>query len=281
MQLGETAGPLPLPVAKNTSHGDLGVVIKDGLRNAAKEAERPNMAVAEGFRRLGGVADHEAGVRVRQVKSEEVDLALHAADDADSFAKVDLGMSRRMLQRHKHLLSPLTPAGDVILHNREAAREAVLVPETLKDPLRRMLLFPRARLVVEENPVDHRDERIKLRLGRRLCAHVTRRRRELHHLGDRARVNSKPSRRRAMAQPLDLNRVANAPIKLHALHPPPSADPTQRDICCRTFAPALPENPAASVRDYCSAAYMCAINPEAAPPTDAKNNISRLDVCPS
>ena len=255
MQLGETAGPLPLPVAKNTSHGDLGVVIKDGLRNAAKEAERPNMAVAEGFRRLGGVADHEAGVRVRQVKSEEVDLALHAADDADSFAKVDLGMSRRMLQRHKHLLSPLTPAGDVILHNREAAREAVLVPETLKDPLRRMLLFPRARLVVEENPVDHRDERIKLRLGRRLCAHVTRRRRELHHLGDRARVNSKPSRRRAMAQSLDLNRVANAPIKLHALHPPPSADPTQRDICCRTFAPALPENPAASVRDYCSAAY--------------------------
>jgi hypothetical protein len=26
-------------------------------------------------------------------------------------------------------------------------------------------------------------------------------------------------------------------------------------MCCRTFAPALPENPAASVRDYCSAAY--------------------------
>src|SRR5271155_4927072 len=164
-------------------------------------------------------------------------------------------MSRRMLQRHKHLLSPMTPAGDVILHNREAAREAVLVPETLEDPLRRMLLFPRARLVVEENPVDHRDERIKLRLGRRLCAHVTRRRRELHHLGDRARVDSNPLRRRPVAQPLDLNRVANAPIKLHALHPPPSADPTQRDICCRTFAPALPENPAASVRDYCSGAY--------------------------
>jgi hypothetical protein len=37
------------------------------------------------------------GVRVREVKSEEVDLALHAAADADGFAKVDLGMSRRML----------------------------------------------------------------------------------------------------------------------------------------------------------------------------------------
>jgi hypothetical protein len=31
---------------------------------------------------------------------------------------------------------------------------------------------------------------------------------------------------------------------------------TQRDICCRTFAPALPENPAASVRDCCSGAYI-------------------------
>ena len=62
----------------------------------------------------------------------------------------------------------------------------------------------------------------------------------------------------------DLNRVANAPIKLHALHPPPSADPTQRDICCRTFAPALPKNPAASVTDYCSGAYsvgICRIMP--------------------
>ena len=29
---------------------------------------------------------------------------------------------------------------------------------------------------------------------------------------------------------------ANTSMKLHALHPPPSADPTQRDICCRTFA---------------------------------------------
>ena len=53
----------------------------------------------------------------------------------------------------------------------------------------------------------------------------------------RSMLDSKPSRRRAMAQPLDLNRVANATIKLHALHPPPFADPTQRDICCRTFAP--------------------------------------------
>lgn len=36
---------------------------------------------------------------MRQVKSEEVDLALNPTDDADSFAKVDLGMTRRMMRR--------------------------------------------------------------------------------------------------------------------------------------------------------------------------------------
>src|ERR1700730_14916070 len=36
-----------------------------------------------------------------------------------------------------------------------------------------------------------------------------------------------------------------------------SADPTQRAICCRIFHPAvLPEYPAASVRDYCSGAFI-------------------------
>jgi len=41
---------------------------------------------------------------VRQVKSEEVDLALYTPDDADGFTKVCLSMPRRMHQRHEHLL---------------------------------------------------------------------------------------------------------------------------------------------------------------------------------
>src|ERR1035437_4523522 len=42
--------------------------------------------MVEGFRRLSRIADHKAGIRVRQVKSEEVDLALYAPEDADGFA---------------------------------------------------------------------------------------------------------------------------------------------------------------------------------------------------
>src|SRR3984893_10593583 len=53
---------------------------------------------------------------------------------------------------------------------------------------------------------------------------------------------------------LELRGASSA--SLNALHPPPSANPTQRAICCRIFTPAaLPKYPAASVRDYCSGAY--------------------------
>jgi hypothetical protein len=102
------------------------------------------VAVAEGFRRLCRIADYEAGVRVRQIKSEEVDLALYAADHADGFAKICLSMPWRMHQRYEHLLRPLPPTRHVILHDRDAAGEAVFVPKSLEDPLRRVLLLLRS-----------------------------------------------------------------------------------------------------------------------------------------
>ena len=57
-----------------------------------------------------------------------MDLALLPANDPDGFAKVDLRMAGRMHQRHEHLPGSLAPASHVILHDRDAAREAVLVP---------------------------------------------------------------------------------------------------------------------------------------------------------
>src|SRR5450830_475457 len=164
-----------------------------------------------GFVRIG-VADHKAGIRVRQVKSEEMDLALDATDDADGFTEVGLSMPRRMHQRHEHLLRPLTPAGHIILHNRDAAREPILITEPLEDPLRRMLLLLRSRLVVPKNAVDHWNKWIKLRLRRRLLAHITRRYRELHHLAHSPRINPKPAGRRPLAQALNPNRIANPSV---------------------------------------------------------------------
>ena len=50
------------------------------------------MAVAEGFRPLSRIGHHKAGVGVRQVEREEMDLALDAADDADRLAEIGLRM---------------------------------------------------------------------------------------------------------------------------------------------------------------------------------------------
>src|SRR5665647_55961 len=189
------ARALPLAITEDAGHRALGVVIQNRLWNPAEECERPNVAVTEGFRRLSRIADHKAGIRVRQVKSEEVDLALYAPDDADGFTKVCLSMPRRMHQRHEHLLRPLPPTRHVILHNRDAACEAVLVPKPLEDPLRRMPLLLRSRLVVPKNAVDQCNKWIELRLRRRLLAHITRRHREPYHLGNCSRI--KPNRRAA------------------------------------------------------------------------------------
>ena len=146
---------------------------------------------------------------------------------ADRLAEVDLRVPRRMHQRHEHLLGPLPPAGHVVLHDRDAAREAVLVPQPLEDPLGRVLLLLRPAFVLGQDPVDDGDERIQLRPHRRLRAPVARRHRERHHLRDRPGIDPEPPRRRPLAQPLDLNRVPNLRVELHVLHPPPSADAAQ------------------------------------------------------
>ena len=95
LQLAEHPRALPLAVTQDAGHRDLGVVVEDRLRHAAEEAERSHVAVAERFRRLRRIGHHKAGIRVRQVKREEVDLALHPADDADRLAEVGLGMARQ------------------------------------------------------------------------------------------------------------------------------------------------------------------------------------------
>ena len=60
---------------------------------------------------------------------------LNTADDHVRLTKIALGVTRRMAQRHVHL--PLTSPGskNIILHNSDAARKAVLITKALKYPL--------------------------------------------------------------------------------------------------------------------------------------------------
>jgi len=54
-------------------------------------------------------------------------LLLHPADDHDGFAKIRLRMPRRMRQRHEHLPPAALPLAHVILDDRVAAGEPVLI----------------------------------------------------------------------------------------------------------------------------------------------------------
>jgi hypothetical protein len=130
-------------------------------------------------------------------------------------------------QRHEHLLRPLPPASHVVLHNGDAAGKAVLVPEPLEDPLGRVPLLLRPALVLGQDAIDDGDDRIQLRPHRRLRAPVTRRHRECHHLRNCSGIDPEPPGCRPLAQSLDPDRVPDLRVKLHVLHPPPSADAAQ------------------------------------------------------
>jgi len=91
--------------------------------------------VEEGLHALGRVGLDEAGVRVRQVEAEEVDLPPHARDHRHGLAEVDLGVTGRVRERDEHLPRPGAPLAHVVLHDRVAAGEAVLGAEALVDPL--------------------------------------------------------------------------------------------------------------------------------------------------
>jgi hypothetical protein len=188
------------------------------------------MSVAEGFRRLCRVGRNEDRVGMRQVHRKEVDFALDAADHADRFAEVGLGMPWRMHERHEHLLRPLAPAGNVVLHNRDLARKPVLVAEPLENALARVPLLLRPILVGRQNRINNAGELVELRPERWLRAHVSRRHRELQHLRDRSRVDAKPICRTTLADPLDHNGVPNPRVKLHCLHPPAPCRLRQRTL---------------------------------------------------
>ncbi len=79
-QFGEGPRACPLAVTQNARHRDLQIVIQDRQRNAAEESKGRNMAIQECLRRLCRVGLDEAGIRVRQVEAEHVQLHPHAAD---------------------------------------------------------------------------------------------------------------------------------------------------------------------------------------------------------
>jgi hypothetical protein len=72
---------------------------------------------------------------LRQIYHKEVRSLEHSVDINIRFAKIDLSVPGRMLQRNEHLLTPLFLFPHVILHHRVAAQITVFVPQPFKYPL--------------------------------------------------------------------------------------------------------------------------------------------------
>ena len=149
------------------------------------------MAVEERLRRLLRIGLHEPDVGMRQDQAEEGDLLANAPDLDHRLAEVDLGMARRVMQRNKGLARRLPTGPHTVLHDRVAAREAVLVPQTLEDPIRLVTLLARnlrgpVRL---KNRIDDPGEALQLRPPDWLRPPIARRRRIAQHLLHRPAVD--------------------------------------------------------------------------------------------
>jgi hypothetical protein len=166
---------------------------------------------------------HEAGIAVRQVHRGEMDLPFHPADHRQHLAKVRLRVPGIMPQRHEHLSLPLTLRQHVVFDDRQAAGVAMLVAQTLEDPLGCVPRLRRSPSILLQDPLDDARERIQLRTRRRPAPPVARRHRERQHLRHRPRVDPETSRRRSPADPLNLNRVPDRPYSSTSFIPQPFA----------------------------------------------------------
>jgi hypothetical protein len=120
-----------------------GIVVQDRLRHAAENGEGGIVPVQKGLDPLGRVGFDKAGIRVRQVQAEKVDLLPHAADHRHRLAEIGLGMTGRVGQRHEHFLRLGTMLAHIVLHARIAAGITVLGAPALENALGRVSLLRR------------------------------------------------------------------------------------------------------------------------------------------
>ena len=113
----------------------------------------------------------------------------------------------------------------LVAHRRLGHRSVwKLLQDPPMDAPRRMPLLARPPLILLQDPVDDRQQRIELGPYRRLAAPVPRRHREAQHLRHRLRVDAEQPRRPPLAHPLHMAGAPNPRMEIHSLHPPaPSA----------------------------------------------------------
>lgn len=134
------------------------VVVPDLGRCPAPRPEGPDVAVEPGGPALGRVGHHDVAGRVGQARAEQGHDRLDAGEQDARLAEVGPGLGPRVMgERDGDPAQAGPPVGsDEGPDGRLAAREAVLVAQTLTDPPGRVALPAVDRLVGRKPALDER-----------------------------------------------------------------------------------------------------------------------------
>ncbi|QFT71799.1 hypothetical protein FIU92_02060 [Ruegeria sp. THAF33] len=97
-----------------------------------------------------------------KVQGKEMGLLFNATDHNHSFAEIDLSVARCMIKRHEHLAMPSTVLPNIILDDGVTTLEAMLITQSLADPLGRMPLFARSLPIFRQPLINDPGEPIQL-----------------------------------------------------------------------------------------------------------------------
>ena len=212
-----------------------------------------NMAIDPGLRDRRRIGAHVTGIAVWQIEREEMRLLRDATDDDHGFAKIGLRMARCMRQRHEHLAPQPFMLTQVILHDGIAANEPVLIPQPFENTLGGVALLAVPALILSQPRIDNLGEPIQLRPLDLGPPPVTGRHRKTQHLLHAVARNPEMTRRRTLTHAVSTSKT-HLPIQFHGENTPalPAARKGQSG---RLLRRPQQDHPAATVADYCSAAY--------------------------
>ena len=178
-------------------------------------------------------------------------LLLIPADHHFGFAKIRLRVARGVVQRHEHLTTTPLLLANVILHDRVAAREPVLVTQPIEYPLRRVALLTRLANIIHQPLLDDRRIPVQLRSLDRCRPPITRRNRKTQHLPHALARNPKMTRQRMPAHAVPVPET-DLPIQFHGENTPALPDP-RKGQSGRLLRRPHRDYPGATVAIFCTA----------------------------
>ena len=119
----EQFGPLACAIRQDLRHKAPIIIVKHRLRHPPEERKGMDMAINPSLGHGSGISANKARIAVGKIKREEMRLLFNTPNHHHGLAKIRLGMTRGMCQRHKHLTASTTMFTDVILDRRVAGLE--------------------------------------------------------------------------------------------------------------------------------------------------------------